>query len=125
LRFKKLSAALLAVVITGALVMASIAGARAAADTGVTIKGDNGDFHGKVLSERSRCQVDRKVVVYKQKGRHQKPSTDKKIGSDISEAHGDHGDWSVGNTGYKKGKFYAKAKKSPGCATGYSKTIRL
>ena len=80
---------------------------------------------GKVLSERARCTGDRKVVVYKQKGRHQEPSTDKKIASDISERHGDHGDWNVGNTGYKKGKFYAKAKKSPGCAKGFSKTIKL
>jgi hypothetical protein len=65
------------------------------------------------------------VVVYKQKGHKQKPSSDKKIASDISEKHGNHGDWDVGNTGFKKGKFYAKAKKSPGCATGYSKTIKL
>jgi hypothetical protein len=107
------------------LVLASMAGARAAADTGVTIKGPNGDFHGKVLSPRARCTGDRKVVVYKQKGKKQEPTTDKKIGSDISERHGDHGDWSIGNSGFKKGKFYAKAKKSPGCATGYSKTIRL
>jgi hypothetical protein len=125
LSFKKLSVALVAAVITGALIMASMAGARAAADTGVTIKGENGDFHGKVLSEKAKCNGDRKVVVYKQKGRHQEPSTDKKIASDISERHGDHGDWNVGNTGYKKGKFYAKAKKSPGCAKGFSKTIKL
>ena len=122
---RKLSAGLAAGVICAALVLAGTAMARAAADTAVTIKGAEGDFHGKVLSERSRCEVDRKVIVYKQRGRHQDPSTDKKIASDISERRGDHGRWDVGNTGYKKGKFYAKAKRSPGCATGFSKTIKL
>jgi hypothetical protein len=122
---KKLSAGLVAGVVCTALAFAGSAMGRAAADTGVTIKGPEGDFHGRVLSERSKCLGDRKVVVYKQAGRQQKPSSDQKIASDISEKHGDHGDWSVGNTGFKKGKFYAKAKRSPGCATGYSKTIKL
>src|SRR5690242_4954830 len=97
---RKLSAGLVAGVVCVALALAGTAMARAAADTGVTIKGDNGDFHGKVLSERGACEVGRKVVVYKQKGSKQDPSTDKKIASDISERHGDHGDWSVGNTGF-------------------------
>ena len=120
----KLSVALAAALMVGALVVASMAFARAAADTGVTIKGQEGDYHGKVLSERNKCQGDRKVVVYKQKGKKQEPTTDKKIGSDISEDVGNKGVWDAGNTGFKKGKFYAEAKKSPGCATGYSETIK-
>jgi hypothetical protein len=120
---KKLSAALIAAVVGGALVMASMA--FAGADTGVTIKGDDGDFHGKVLSERAKCQYDRKVIVYKQKGKKQDPSVDKKIGSDISEKQGNKGVWDIGNSGFKKGKFYAKAKHSTGCNTGYSETIKL
>ena len=124
MRIKKLSVALIAAVTAGALVMASMALARGA-DTGVTIKGDEGDFHGKVLSERSKCEVDRTVVVFKQKGAKQDPSVDKKIASDVSERKGDHGTWEVGNTGYKKGKFYAKAKPSTGCEKGYSETIKL
>jgi len=121
---KKLSAGLVAAVVCAALAFAGTALARGA-DTGVTIHGPEGDFHGKVLSERSKCEVDRKVVVYKQKGRHQKPSVDRKIADDISERSGDVGVWSVGNTGFKQGKFYAKARHSRGCETGYSKTIRL
>jgi hypothetical protein len=120
----KLSTAVAAALMIGALALSSMAFGRAAADTGVTIRGDNGDYHGKVLSERAKCQVDRKVVVYKQRGRHQEPTTDKKIGSDISEDAGNHGVWDIGNSGFKHGKFYAKAKRSPGCATGYSKTIK-
>jgi hypothetical protein len=124
LRLTKLSVALVAAVTAGALVMASMAVARGA-NTGVTIRGDNGDFHGKVLSPKSRCEVNRKVIVYKQKGNGQDPSIDKKIASDISERRGDHGRWEVGNTGFKKGKFYARAKRSEGCAAGRSTTIRL
>jgi hypothetical protein len=120
---RKLSAGLVAAVVLGALVMASLA--FAGADTGVTIKGPDGDFHGKVLSERASCQVGRKVVVYKQKGKKQDPSADKKIGSDTSEKHGNHGDWSIGNSGFKKGKFYAVARKSSGCNAGASETIKL
>jgi hypothetical protein len=120
---KKLSAGIVAALTIGALVMAG--SAFAGANTGVTIKGPDGDFHGKVLSERSKCEVGRKVIVYKQKGSSQDPSADQKIGSDISEKHGDHGDWSIGNSGFKKGKFYAKAKRSTGCAAGFSKTIKL
>jgi hypothetical protein len=122
---RKLSAGLVAAVVCAALAFAGTALARAAADTGVTIKGPEGDFHGKVLSERSKCRYGRRVVVYKQRGKKQRPKTDKKIASDISEKQGRKGAWDAGNTGYKKGKFYAKAKRSPGCATGYSKTIKL
>jgi hypothetical protein len=120
---RKLSAGIVAALTIGALVMAG--SAFAGANTGVTIKGPEGDFHGKVLSERSRCEVGRKVIVFKQKGSRQDPSVDKKIGSDTSERHGDHGDWDIGNSGFKKGKFYAKAKRSTGCAAGRSETIKL
>jgi hypothetical protein len=124
LRIRKISVALAAAVTAGALVMASMALARGA-NTGVTIKGPEGDFRGKVLSEKSKCEVDRKVIVYKQKGKKQDPSIDRKIASDISERRKDYGRWEVGNTGYKKGKFYAKAKRSEGCAAGRSETIKL
>jgi hypothetical protein len=121
---RKLSAGLVAGVVCAALALAGTAMARGA-DTAVTIKGPNGDFHGKVLSERSKCEVGRKVSVYKQKGRKQKPSVDQKIGSDMSERSGNVGVYSLGNTGFKKGKFYAKAAHSRGCNVDYSKTIKL
>jgi hypothetical protein len=121
---KKLSAGLVAGVVCAALAFAGTAMARGA-DTAVTIHGPEGDFHGKVLSERSKCQEGRKVVVYKQKGSRQKPSVDRKIASDTSERSGNVGVWSVGNTGFKQGKFYAKAAHSRGCEVGYSKTIKL
>jgi phage terminase large subunit-like protein len=122
LSIRKLSAGIAAAVMVGALAMASLA--FAGANTGVTITGTNGDYHGKVLSERASCQVGRKVVVFKQKGKKQDQSVDQKIGSDTSEKHGNHGDWSIGNSGFKHGKFYAVARKSTGCAAGVSETIK-
>jgi hypothetical protein len=43
----------------------------------------------------------------------------------LAERHGDHGDWSVGNTGEKKGTFYALVGRSEGCKRAFSKTITL
>lgn len=120
---RKLSAGLAAAVMCAGLALAGTA--FAGADTGVTIHGPEGDFHGKVLSERAKCQEGRKVTVFKQKGHNQKPSVDTKIASDISERSGNVGVWDVGNTGFKKGKFYAKAAHSRGCEVGFSKTIKL
>lgn len=122
---KKLFLAFVAVALLGAFALASLAIARGRADSKVTIKGDNGDFHGKVFSERRKCLGHRTVVVYKQLHDVQKPSDDKKIGSDTTERHADHGDWSIGNSGFKKGDFYAHVKKTDACKGDFSKTISL
>jgi hypothetical protein len=122
LMIRKVSAGLVAAVACGALAFAGIAMARGA-DTAVTIRGQEGDYHGKVLSERSKCEVGRKVVVYKQEGRHQRPSVDQKIGQDTSARSGNVGVWDIGNSGFKHGKFYAKAAHSLGCNVGFSETI--
>ena len=48
------------------------------------------------------------------------------IASDTSDRVGDHGEWSVGNTGEKNGRFYARAARLGDlCKAGSSKTIRL
>jgi hypothetical protein len=108
-----------------AFAMASFAGAAGRADTKVTIHGLNGDFQGRILSNRQRCLGNRKVIVYKQKHDTQDPANDNQIGSDISERHGDHGDWSIGNSGFRNGKFYAKVTKTDSCKRDFSKTITL
>jgi hypothetical protein len=122
---KRLLLALVVVALVGAFALASLAGARARADTKVTIHGDNGDFQGRVLSDSQRCLGDRKVVVYKQKHATQDPANDNKIGSDTTERDGDHGDWSIGNSGFRNGKFYAKVTRTDGCKGDFSKTITL
>jgi hypothetical protein len=114
-------AAALAISVTAIPGMASAAGA----ETKVTIKGENGDFYGNVKSSDPDCVSERKVVVYKQLGSEQDHKSDQKIASDITEATtSNKAQWSVGNTGYKDGKFYARAAKVPGCKAATSQTIR-
>ena len=119
----KLLLSVVALAICGAVVLTGIAGASGAARTTVTIHVENGDFSGKVKSSKlHKCADNRRVVLYKQKGQHQHPSNDTKVGSDRSELHGDHGEWSTGNTGLS-GKFYARAGRIPGCKPDSSRTV--
>jgi len=122
---RKLFLAFVIATLAAALGMVSLAGAAGRADTKVTIHGANGDFQGRVLSDRQRCLGGRKVVVYKQKHDAQDPANDNKIGSDTTERHGDHGDWSIGNSGFRNGKFYAKVTRTDGCKGDFSRTITL
>jgi hypothetical protein len=93
-----------------------------AINTKVTIKEDHGDFHGKVFSRKRKCEGRGVVTVYKLQGTGAyHPATDKKIGSDMSEGDGDHGVWSVNDTGARRGRCYAMARRSPGCTRGFSK----
>jgi hypothetical protein len=106
-------------------------GAAAAADdlasnqspTEVTIKGQNGDYHGKVKSSNPDCLANRKVKVYKMLGDSPAPKTDQKIGTDVSELDGTKGVWSIGNSGFKHGDFYAKVKRTSECAGDISPVL--
>ena len=113
------------IVACAALAFAAVAGARGAAQTNVTIKGSGGDFSGKVKSSKSACVGDRKVIVYKLKGNGYDPPNDTRVGSDVSEVHGDRGVWSTGNSGFKHGAFYAYAPRVPGCKPGFSLPLQL
>jgi len=118
----------LLIVVIGCAALFAGTGASAAggaASTQVTIEGPEGDFQGEILSSKKACLGNRQVKVYKQKGKEQAPSTDQMIASDTSERQGDHGEWSVGNTGFKSGKFYARAGKTPSCKRGTSPTIKI
>ena len=124
MKARKLIAAVLAVTVCGALVFAGIAVA-SGANTRVTIQAQQGGFFGFVHTRKSaseKCENGRKVILYKQKGSDQKPSQDTKIGTDIAQPNGPDSQWSI-NTN-KSGKFYAKAPKKPGCAAGFSDTVR-
>lgn len=114
-----------AALVVGCLVLATGgAGAAGAAKTTVTIEGSNGDFQGEIFGVRE-CRGGRKVKVYKQAGTEQSPRDDLLIASDTSERQGKVGVWSVGNTGYKKGRFYARVTKTPDCRGAFSETIRF
>ena len=94
------------------------------ADTKVSIKGDNGDYYGYVKSsDAGNCANDRKVKVFEQTGNDQDPKHDLKIGTDTAEPNGDKYMWSIGNSGYKHGEFYADVKKTSECGGDISKVI--
>jgi hypothetical protein len=122
---KKVFLTFVIVTMVAALAFTAFAGARGRAISKVTIHGDNGDFQGRVISTRARCLGGRKVVVYKQLHNQQDPANDNKIGSDITERHGDHGDWSLGNTGFRNGDFYAHVRANDSCRGDFSRTISL
>jgi hypothetical protein len=96
------------------------------APTTLTIKGPNGDFHGRIDSPKlQKCVEGRLVNVFKQKGSEQRPKTDQRIGADTAEVTGDHGVWSIGNSGFRKGRFYARAPRTSRCKTGKTGTITI
>lgn len=82
----------------------------------VTIKGPNGDFHGRVIV-REPCRAQRTVKVFKVR-----QGPDRNIGMDTT---GDDGRWSIGNSGFRNGRFYAKARPMGECVGARSETIRL
>lgn len=57
------------------------------------------------------------------KGGSPDPKQDEKIGSDIAQPNGDGVMWNIGNSGFKKGDFYAKVKKTDKCGGDISKVI--
>jgi len=123
---KKLLTTVAAAVLCGAVALSvtGVAGARSDAETTVTIHQESDGFSGYVKSPKpNKCANGRKVTLYKQKGDRQHPGTDTKIGSDTATINGVKYQWSTGNTGSTHGKFYAHAKKIPGCLAGSSKTI--
>src|SRR3954469_5934527 len=125
MRIPKTLLVVVALALCAGLTMAGLAIANERANSIVTIRGTEGDYHGRVLSRRGGCLGDRTVKVFKQKGAHQNPKRDTVIGTDTSEksTSGDFGIWGVGNTGFKHGDFYAKARRNDACRGNYSKTI--
>jgi hypothetical protein len=99
--------------------------ANASTSSTVSILGNNGDYYGYVhSSDATHCEANRKVTVFKQLGATQDQHTDQKIGTDIAQPNGPDAMWSIGNSGYKHGAFYAKAAKVTGfCKAATSPTI--
>ena len=118
----KMFAATALVAITGAFSTTTVAQADSPTPTKVTIKGNDGDY-GYVRSSDSDCESDRKVKVYEMLGSSPSPKTDNVIGTDTSAPNGPDGMWSIGNSGYKDGSFYAKVTKTDECGADLSKVI--
>jgi hypothetical protein len=114
---------LVAIVAMSTLVFPGLANAGTAARTIVTIKGPDGDFHGKIRSQDPGCLGDRLVRLF------MSDSADGPFArtgnSDTSEQQGVVGVWSFGNRGLRDGFFFAKAKKTPDCRGGRSRVLEL
>lgn len=112
----------LTAVAIGVLVLGATA--LAATRSKVTIQGNNGDYFGYVHSPKGSCEAGRVVKVYKLEGSSPKPSNDTKIGSDIAQPNGPDSMWSIGNSGFKKGFFYARIKPTTKCNGDISDVIK-
>ena len=120
----RFAALVLGAALVGSVALAAPAGAAQRAATTVTIAGTNGDYFGTVSSPRPlKCAQNRKIFVYKQLGAEQVPSEDQQIGSDNASNNGGVYEWSIGNSGFKHGKFYALARRTPDCRRDTSPTI--
>ncbi|HKO27171.1 MAG TPA: hypothetical protein VJU80_06910 [Solirubrobacteraceae bacterium] len=106
--------------LTGAIAMTGTA--EAASTPKLTIQGPNGDFQGTIKAKKRRCMNNRTVHVYMVTD--QGPQ---EIGSDTSELNSQktRGRWSIGNSGYKNGRFFAKADAKGSCKPLTSKTITV
>lgn len=116
--FRKTRITILA--LTGAIAMTGVA--EAGSKDKLTIKGPNGDFQGTIKAKKKKCMKNREVHVFM--------LTDEgpqEIGSDTSELNSQktRGLWSIGNSGYKNGKFYATADAKGSCTALKSKTITV
>ncbi len=116
---------LVVLLVIPAMIVSASAVAATRARTTVTIVGPQGDFEGEIHSDSKACLGGRKVKVYKQSGKERSPADDMVIASDTSERQGAIGVWSVGNTGFKSGRFYAKVSKTAECRAAFSPTIKL
>ncbi len=122
----RLMATITAVALTASLAAAGTASAGATrADSTVTIRTQNGEFWGQVKSDRpAKCAAERKVVVFKQAGNRQNPKRDERVASDTASLNGDRYEWNTGNTGLRRGKFYARIGRTADCQPDTSETVR-
>lgn len=119
----RLAILLVAVVAASSLTFVGLATAGTTARTIVTIKGPDGDFHGKIKSQDPGCLGDRLVRLFMSDNAD--GPFERTGNSDTSEQQGDVGVWSFGNTGLRDGFFYAKAKRTPDCRGGRSRVLEL
>lgn len=118
--------ALVGLMVVGLVSVSGIANAGTAIETTVTIKTQNGDFWGKVISPRPKlCARERKVVVFKQLGAEQNPATDDKIANDTASLSGGVYEWNTGNTGAMNGRYYARVGRTTSCKADTSETVKV
>lgn len=121
----KATLAIAAVAISGG-VATTTASAAGLTPTEVTIEAQSGgDFFGYVSSsDEVNCEAGRKVTLFKMLGSTPDRSVDQKIGSDTASPNGPDSMWSTGNTGQRKGKFYARVGKTSLCGGDVSPVVK-
>ena len=113
-----------ALVVIAAMAAASTASAAGPAKVKVTIHVGNGNFSGRAMSSKlDKCVKNRTVTLLRQDTSRQRPNSDTQIAMDTVELHGNHGEWSTGNTGLEGGRYYARIAAKNGCKAGSSPTI--
>jgi hypothetical protein len=120
----KLLPIVLGLAVLGAVSLSGVAIAGTAAVTTLTIRAQSGDLSGTIDSPRPmKCARNRNVIVYKQRGRDQDVSVDRRVASDTAGLNGARYEWSIGNSGLS-GKFYAHVKRTPDCKAASSRTVK-
>jgi hypothetical protein len=116
----------LAITVT-ALSGAAIAEARtrtSITDTSVNPNDEGGNrISGVVVSGREKCHNNRKVVLFKKKGRKRNVRRDEKIGSDRATPNGDGSQYRIDFEG--SGKYYTYVKQTKGCGRAYSGVVSV
>ena len=93
-------------------------------DTSVNPNDDGGNrISGVVVSGRESCHNNRKVFLFKKKGRVRNVRRDTKIGSDRATPNGDGSQFRIDFEG--SGKYYAYVKKSKSCGGAYSRVVSV
>ncbi|MGZ8619624.1 MAG: hypothetical protein ACXWYE_06955 [Actinomycetota bacterium] len=122
----RLLRAVVGLTVVGLASVSGIASAGTLIETTVTIKTQNGDFWGKVVSPRPKlCARERKVVVFKQLGAEQNPANDQKIANDTASLSGGVYEWNTGNTGAMNGRYYARVGRTTSCQADTSETVKV
>ena len=93
-------------------------------DTSVNPNDDGGNrISGVVVSGRENCHNNRKVVLFKKKGRKRNVRRDKKIGSDRATPNGDGSQYRIDFEG--SGKYYTYVKQTKSCGRAYSGIVSV
>ena len=93
-------------------------------DTSVNPNDDGGNrISGVVVSGREKCHNNRKVVLFRKKGRKRNPSRDRKVGSDRATPNGDGSQYRIDFEG--SGKYYTYVKQTKACGRAYSGVVSV
>lgn len=116
--------AVAAIAVTGGMATSQAQAANLTPTEVSIIANSGGEFYGYVSSSDDDCEAGRKVTLLKMTGKSPNPKVDQKIGFDTAQPNGPDSMWNTGNTGQRKGKFYAKVSKTSLCGGDISPVVK-